>query len=292
MMLPGFVRRQGWTSAHAAGAVALVAVSLLLTRDAWLDIYQIISKDEQSHVFLVPIVSVWMFWARRFRLRNCPPSGTLIGPVIVALGWAMWTIGYDHGMQSVWHAGAVAITVGAALTVLGKNVLFRFFPAIAVVVFLVPIPSLIRQGVSLPLQTASAAATGAILETCGFAAERSGNVLTLNGVGVEVAEACNGMRMVFALLLVSYAFAFGMPLRNPVRALVLLASPVAAILCNVVRLIPTVLLFGYASHSIANTFHDISGWLMVPLAFMILLGVMRVLRWALIPVSRYTLAYQ
>jgi exosortase len=216
----------------------------------------------------------------------------MAGPIIVLIGCGMWTLGYNHAMQSVWHAGAVAVTVGAAMTVLGKNVLFRFLPAFAVLIFLVPIPGLLRQGISLPLQTASAQATAAILETFGIPIERSGNVVTINGVGVEVAEACNGMRMVFALFLVSYAFAFGMPLRNGVRALVLLASPVAAILCNVVRLIPTVLLYGFASNSVATSFHDISGWLMVPLAFMILLGVMRILRWALIPVSRYTLAYQ
>ena len=38
-----------------------------------------------------------------------------------------------------------------------------------------------------------------------------------------MAEACNGMRMVFALVLVSYAFAYSMPLRNTVRILVLIA---------------------------------------------------------------------
>ena len=33
-------------------------------------------------------------------------------------------------------------------------------------------------------------------------------------------------------------------------------------------------------------FHDYSGWLMLPIAFLILLGIIKMLRWAMIPVMR------
>ena len=83
-----------------------------------------------------------------------------------------------------------------------------------------------------------------------------------------------------------------MPLRESVRLLVLAASPLAAIVCNIIRLIPTVWLFGYGRHDIATKFHNISGWIMLPIAFFMLLGIMRLLRWALVPVTRFNLAYQ
>jgi exosortase len=283
----------GWTPWHAIGAVLMAALGFWATRQAWADILFIASKDEEaSHIYLVPFVAAWMVWARRTRLRFCLPTGTWIGPVIVAAGWAASVFGFNHAMQSVWHAGAVAVVVGCVLSVLGKNVLFRFLPAFAVLVFLIPVPASIRQAIAVPLQTATAVATQALLETFGVPIERSANMLTINGHPVTVAEACNGMRMVFALVLVSYAFAYSMPLREPVRLLVLAASPLAAIVCNVIRLIPTVYLFGYGSHEIATKFHDFSGWIMLPVAFFMLLGVMRVLRWALVPVTKYNLAYQ
>lgn len=288
-----FLVRQGWTLWHPAVAVLLAALGMFLTRAAWGDIRAIAMVDEeQSHIFLVPVVSVWMIWVRRFRLRNCTPAGTIVGPIAVGVGWLLSTVGYANAVQSVWHLGAVLVVLGCLFSVLGKNVLFRFTPAVAVLVFLVPMPNAIRQAISIPLQTATAATTQVILETMGVAIERNGNVLSINNIEVAVAEACNGMRMVFALVLVSYAFAFGMPLRNGMRVIVLFASPVAAILCNVLRLIPTILLFGYSSTEIAAAFHDVSGWLMLPLAFAILLGVVRALSWALIPVNRFTLAYQ
>jgi len=65
------------------------------------------------------------------------------------------------------------------------------------------------------------------------------------------------------------------------------------IIANFAYLVPTVWLYGYAqSHSTADKFHDFSGWIMLPLAFLLLLGIVRLLRWALIPVARFNLAYQ
>jgi exosortase len=263
------------------------------TRAAWTDIYFIAFNDEEaSHIFLVPVVAAWMFWVRRVRLRYCAPRGQMVGPPLVALGWIFSVLGYNNGMQSVWHAGAVLVLVGCILSVLGKHVFFRFLPAFAVLVFLVPVPGEIRQRIAVPLQTATAGAAQAVFEILGIPVERSGNLLSINGEDVTVAEACNGMRMVFALVLVSYAFAYSLPLRDSVRVLVLMASPLAAIVCNVIRLIPTVWLFGYSTKPLAESFHDASGWIMLPVAFLLLLGIIRLLRWALIPVARFTLAYQ
>ncbi len=285
--------RETWSPAHLAGAVVLGAAGLIATREAWADILHVAQTDqESSHIFLVPIVAAWMAWIRRIRLKFCPPTGAWIGPPIALAGWLLSLVGYYLEVLAAWHAGAVVMVVGCVLSVIGKNVLFRFLPAFAVLVFLVPVPGALRQAIAVPLQTATAAVTQAIFETFGEPVQRSGNLLVINDVDVTVAEACNGMRMVFALVLVSYAFAFSMPLRNAVRLLVLLASPLAAIVCNVVRLIPTIWIYGYGSHAVAEKFHDVSGWLMLPAAFLMLLGIIRVMRWALIPVSRYTLAYQ
>ena len=282
-----------WSVWHTASAVGLAALAMYVTRGAWQDITHIAYTDEESsHIFLVPMVAAWIFWVRRTRLRHCQPTGRFVGPLVVAFGWLLYWYGYEHAVQAFWHGGAVLITLGAALTILGKQVLFRFLPAFAVLMFLVPVPGMVRQNISIPLQTASSAVTQAALEIAGVPVERTGNLLTINNFEVAVAEACNGMRMVFALGLVTYAFAFGMPLRNWVRFVVLAASPVAAIACNVIRLIPTVLLYGYAPKATADGFHTVSGWLMLPLAFLLLMGILRLLRWALIPVTRFNLAYQ
>jgi len=49
---------------------------------------------------------------------------------------------------------------------------------------------------------------------------------------------------------------------------------------------------GDSSRDVANLFHMYSGWLMLPIAFLLLLGIIKLLRWAMLPVTRYPLASQ
>jgi exosortase/archaeosortase family protein len=77
-----------------------------------------------------------------------------------------------------------------------------------------------------------------------------------------------------------------------VRLIIIAATPLSAIACNVVRLVATAWVYGYAGKERGNEFHDASAWVMLGIAFLLLLGIVRVLRWALIPVMRYTLAWE
>ncbi len=307
---------------HYLAAVLLALLGVWVTWEAWADIFQIAYKDEEySHIFIVPLVALWLVWVRRARLRHCRARFTALGPLTVALGWMLMTWGFyrlnaerigemgwgvrwlfwglygvlrtlhiSHAGQSLWHLGAVMVVLGCGLSVLGKSFLFRFFPAIAVLVFLIPVPGDLRQRIALPLQAWTAQISETLLTLMGFAVERSGNMLAVNGQPVTIAEACNGIRMVFALILVVYAFSFGMPLRNGVRILLLALSPLAAIAVNVPRILTTALIYGYFSKETGTAFHDYSGWLMLPIAFLMLYGIIKILKWAMIPVTKYTLA--
>jgi exosortase len=233
------LRIERWTFTHAAAAAGMGALGVLATLEAWRDIFTLAWKEtEYSHIFLVPVVALWMVFARRLRIRHCRPIGTPLGVLVALAGWALYAFGYYNGYQTLFHAGAVAVVIGCVLSVLGKHALFRFFPALAVLVFLIPVPPDVRLRIAGPLQAWTAEVSQAVLDLFGVPVLREGNMLTVNGQQVTIVEACNGLRMVFALILVSYAFSFGLPLRNSVRLIVLLASPVSAILCNVVRIVP------------------------------------------------------
>lgn len=285
------LRIDRWTYAHALLATVMGFAGVMATLPAWQDIYFLAwNESEYSHIFLVPVVALWMVFARRLRIRHCRPIGTPLGVLVALAGWAVYAFGYYNGYQTLFHAGAVVVVVGCLLSVLGKHALFRFFPALAVLVFLIPVPPDVRLRIAGPLQAWTAEVSQAVLDLFGVPVLREGNMLTVNGQQVTIVEACNGLRMVFALILVSYAFSFGLPLRNSVRMIVLLASPVSAILCNVVRIVPNALVYGYASPDAGLMFHDYAGWLMLPVSFLILLGVIRLLRWAMVPVMKYSLA--
>ena len=143
---------------------------------------------------------------------------------------------------------------------------------VAVLVFLVPVPGEVRLRVALPLQNWTAHIEAGVFDVLGADVTRMGNQLIYDGQPIQIIEKCNGLRMVFGLILVSYAFAFSLPLRNRVRLLILLVSPAAAILCNLIRILPTVWVYGRTTDHYAEAFHLYSGWLMLGVALLLLLG--------------------
>jgi exosortase len=290
--MPGkLIAAHRWTRWHPLALMVLMAMGIAVTFDAWSDIFRIACKDEESsHIWLVPVIAGWLAWRRRGRLRRCVPAGLLLGVAVMAAGGLLYFVGAICSIESPWHAGAVLLVIGCAVAVLGKDTVVQLAPAFAVLVFLVPFPGRLRQQIAIPLEGVTARATETCCEVMGMPVERLGNVLEVNGVEVAIEEACNGLRMVFALTLVSYAIAFSSPLKNYIRFGMIAASPLLAIIFNVLRLIPTLWLYGYFPLNTANHFHDISGWLMPPAAFLTLLAVIRLLRWAMVPVTRFTLA--
>ena len=285
------IDRRAWRFSDGALLMGLVALAVAATWRTWVDILTLALRDEeQSHVLLAPIVAAWLFWSRRERLRYVKPGWSFAGPLIIAAGWALAEYGYTSGHLALEHFGAVSAVVGAIVTVVGVPMVTRFLPAFAALLFLIPVPGFIRQAVAGPLQQVTAQVTSFGLELFGAPVVRTGNVLVINGHQVAVAEACNGMRMVAALAIVTYAFVFSVPMRQSVRVVLLALSPVVAIVCNVLRLAPTVLFYGYSDLNTAELFHDLSGWAMLFVALGILWATLGLLRWLEIPIAPYAVA--
>jgi exosortase len=286
------LRTDRWTLTHVVAAAAMAMVGVAVTWPTWVDIYHIATTDEEAdHVLLVPLVALWMLWARRVRFRYCKPTFTMLGPIIVAIGWAIRSYGFYHGIASFWHGGSVLVVLGCIVAVLGKHAIFRFIPVVAVLVFLIPVPGELRLRVAIPLQSWTAHMEQQLFHVMNMDVARSGNQLWYNDKPIDIIEKCNGLRMVFGLILVGYAFSFSLPLRNWVRFLILAVSPFAAILCNLIRILPTVWIYCSPRFAhVADRFHLYSGWLMLLVALLILLGILRIMKWAMIPVMRFTLA--
>ncbi len=78
--------------------------------------------------------------------------------------------------------------------------------------------------------------------------------------------------MASGLTLVAVAFAFASPFQVWVRVLVLGITPLFALACNILRLVPTVWFYGNASAETADTFHDLAGWIVLFVGYMLLTG--------------------
>lgn len=278
---------------HLLMAACMIAVAVWVQLPAWQDIYHIATHDQDSsHILLVPFFFLWLTWVRRLRWRDCRLTGRWWGPLIIAVGFLISHFGIRHGMAVFWQFGSLIMAFGAGMSALGTDVIKKFFPAILVLLFLVPVPATIRQEISVPLEQLSSRISQQVLEIIGVPVARAGNVLIVNHIKVEVAEACDGLRMAIALMILVATFALATPMNRWARPIFILSSPFMALFCNIVRLVPSVWVFGNFPHPLAETFHDTAGWLMLPVAFFLFWGVLRLLRWAAVPVAPYGLAYE
>ncbi len=281
-----------WIRPRMALAIGvLVAFAVVASLPIWVDIFKLGWRvDEQSHVLMAIPIAGWLAWHRRERLRRWEQKDLWVGPLLIAAGYLLSRFGFANGYQIFWHAGGIAMVVGAILSIVGTQVAWRLAPAFGALVFLLPVPGRIRLQVAIPLQEASARATYFFMDLFGAPVTRAGNALTINGHDVAIAEACNGMRMVAALALISYAFVFTVQMRLGIRLFILAISPLIAVVVNVARLVPTVFFYGYLDQDLAGVFHDLSGWLSLLFALGLLWGLLGILRWIEVPLTPYAVS--
>jgi len=288
--MSGLRETRGWSLSDFVLLLLMIGVASWVGREALVDIWKRgTSGGDSAYVLFAPIAAVYMVWLRRTRLQFVRYKPSLWGPLIVVAGLLMNAIGLDLDIIILWQAGALVSIIGCLISMVGLGILRQFAPAFMVFFMVLPIPGTIRQEFAVPLQGLATGFTASILEILGVDFSRMGNQLVVNGHAIAVGETCNGMSMILALGLVVFVFVFSLPLRNGARMALLMFSPLIALACNVLRLVPTSLMYGFEDPSVAETVYAFSAWAMIPLAILMLVGVLKVLHWLDIPVTTWRL---
>ncbi len=217
---------------------------------------------------LVPFAAVYLLWTDRQRLRESTVQTCWLGLGLILLALIARFYGLVFLFESAERYSLVLTIVGVTLLVGGWEVFRKTQWILAFLFLMVPLPGRIHNLVSGPMQDQASAGAVFLLELLGTTVSREGNVLVLNdSVPVAVAEACSGLRMLTAFVVVGSVLAFVVQ-RPRWQKVVLVASTIpVAILCNLVRLVITARLFlSLGSETAEKFFHDFAGWTMMPMA--------------------------
>jgi len=271
-----------------AGLPALVLLALLaalyagILRDlAW----QWWDDSNYTHGFLVPIFSGVLIWQRRKQLAALPAEGTWIGLLVLLLGIGALLLGDVGSENFLMRSSLIVILVGLVLFHLGWRV-FRVvaFPLLFLF-FMVPLPATLFYAVAFPLQNLAARNAAWTLDMLGVPVLLDGNIIHLTKQSLGVAEACSGLSMLFVFLALATAVAFVVERPWLDRVIVLLSAAPIAIVANVVRIAVTALAYEYVGREVGDfIFHDLAGWLMMPLALLMMWGVLKLIDVVLVPV--------
>ncbi|WP_255487481.1 exosortase/archaeosortase family protein [Paludisphaera rhizosphaerae] len=230
------------------------------------------SEDPRySHGYLVAPFACYLLWIRRERLEAPPTRPTSWGLIPLAAGVASQIAGAYLFQPWLEAVAILPILAGLALLVGGTRVLDWTWPAIAFLVFMIPLPYRIEVALGAPLQGVATEASTYALQTLGQPAFAEGFVIHLGTHRIGVVEACNGLGMLYMFL--GFATGAALLLARPTvdRVLILLSAAPIALAANVIRITVTGLLHQVAGSRWAEYFyHDFAGWLMMPLALLML----------------------
>ncbi len=219
-----------------------------------------------SHGYIVPLFSLWLLWSKRDKIRALPFQPSWWGITIMILGVALLATGDLLYFRWLNGVALLVLLAGAAAAVGGGRLLALVAPAVAFLIFMIPLPFRIETAMRGPLQRVATISSTFFMQAIGLPAIQQGNVIDVDGSLIGVEEACSGLKMMITF--VALATGLVMVIRRPLLdKMVILASAVPiAIISNVIRVTVTGILYVTVGSKVAEfVYHDIAGFLMMPL---------------------------
>lgn len=233
-----------------------------------------------SHGFFVPLFSIFVVWQERARLRRLTPKPSWFGLVIMVLGMCALVVG-QMGAELFLARTSLLIVLAGMIVLFYGWAFFRtlLFPW-AFLFLMVPMPAIIFNQITFPLQLLASRVSAAILPIFGVPILREGNIINLPSMALEVAEACSGIRSLMSLITLSIIYGYLLEKRLWVRYLLAIASVPIAVAANSVRIIGTGLLVQYWDPEKAEGyFHASWGWLIFVISLILLYGLHALISW-------------
>lgn len=270
------VRDVRWTAVWIALPVALCWSYWPTLRD--LLVFWSRNEDYSVGALVFP-VAVMLVLMDRASLAALPMRLSVWGGAVIAFAELSRGLGLYYGIASLERYALVLCIWGAVLLSVGSAWVRRLAWKLLFLLLMVPLPARLHEAIALPLQDLATGSAVFLLELLGFLVVREGHVLRLDGGAVlAVQEACSGLRMLTAFIFVSAVLAFWVNRPFWQRTLLLASSIPIAIVANALRILVTAILAdAVGTGQVVNTFHDIAGFAMMPLAMAAGLALLRLL---------------
>ncbi|MBD3161503.1 MAG: exosortase [Candidatus Eisenbacteria bacterium] len=232
-----------------------------------------------SHGFLIPPVTIWLLWRQRHRLRREAGEPTWWGTLLLGPAVLLQVAAMRGDVVMLQGLSLVGVLLGAGWQIFGHRSFRTIAFPVLFLLFMVPALPWFMDVVGFRLKLLAAQGAVGIAQGIGVAVEREGvNLLFPEGT-LAVENACSGLRSMIALLALGALFAYfsrGVLWRRILLFAIALPIAVAA---NVLRIATLCVYAGVAGVSqAAGLFHDVGGYALFLLAFLMLAAGKKVLR--------------
>jgi len=234
------------------------------------------SDPSWSHGFLIPVFSLYFLNQYKQQILRLQFRPSYLGLFLLICCMVLYPLiivhfqfGYALPLTTIAALGAIVLFLG------GWGLVKYAWLPVVYLVFAVPLPVGFYRAITIPMRQLAAKIAGGALNLIPEL-EASANGVIIDVIykgarmepGLDVAEACSGMRLLMAFLALGVAMAY-LHYRPVWHRIILLCSTIPiAICCNIVRVTVTGFIYIFWDPMYAQgIYHDLLGMAMLPLAF-------------------------
>ena len=237
-----------------------------------------INNENDSHGFIVPIVSTYLIWKRRDRLAAQAVAPNAWGLLGIIGGMVMLLFGWLASEYFTQRFSLIIVLSGCIIYWYGWPIMALLAGPVAYLILMIPIPSILYDSVAFPLKLFVTKVSVAIMKALGILVVREGNIMAFPNITLEVVDACSGLRSLMSLLAVGLAYTMlFVPSMRHKYCIAFLIFPIA-IMANLVRVIGTGILSQYFGAAAAEGFfHEFAGLVIFMTSLLLLVTAHRLL---------------
>lgn len=228
------------------------------------------TDEDMGHGFFVPVLAAYIAWQKLAEFLAEPAKPNWLGLALVV--WATLQLCVATlGAELFLARTAIVFSVIGAVLFLGgtKRLRIMAFP-LFLLFFMVPIPAIIYNQITFPLQLLASRSAEWALMLIGIPVLREGNVLELAGQKLSVVEACSGIRSLLSLSFLSLVYGYFFETKTWLRVVLFFSTVPIAMLANASRVTLTGILSDYKPELAHGFFHSAEGWVIFMVALVIL----------------------
>lgn len=229
------------------------------------------NDDDMGHGFFVPAIAGYIAWTRREELRQIAPKPSYLGLVLMVWAILQMALGILGAELFLQRSAFVASVWGAVLFLGGWPFVRALALPLLMLPLMVPIPAVIYNQITFPLQLFASAVAENVLLMLGIPVLRDGNVLELANQKLSVVEACSGIRSLLSLTFLSLVYGYFSEEKLWIRWSIFLASIPIAVAANSFRVSATGVLSEYNPELAQGFFHTLEGGVSFGFAFALML---------------------
>lgn len=226
-------------------------------------------------------MAAYFFWIYREKIFGLAGSSSWVAIPLLLVGVAGTLLARDYSSALNLNDYLSLIAFSFCLLVISaftacfghKAALAAVFP-LGLLLFFVPIPSIIVEPVISALQAGSALLVYWLFQLLGIPVLRDGLIFTVPGVSIEIARECSGINSSVALLITALLVAHETLRSNSRRILLVLLTLPLSIIKNAIRIVTLTLLATHVDMSfLTGNLHHHGGVLFFLLTLVLLVPI-------------------